>query len=131
MKMLVPTQCLHASRIALALLVVLPFCTDILTAQYVDFDAARVYVVGNQPLSVAVADFNGDGIPDLPTPVVYGNEVSILLGKGDGRFQRQPLNFAVGRPILSPRTFPYCLAMATARSSPPSTIRLDHPGPFS
>ncbi|TXL61414.1 FG-GAP-like repeat-containing protein [Aeromicrobium terrae] len=38
---------------------------------------------GNVPTSVAVADFNGDGEPDV---VTGGNDVVVMLGTGDGRF---------------------------------------------
>lgn len=38
-------------------------------------------------VSVAVADFNGDGKPDLAVADAGGNAVSILLGNGDGTFQ--------------------------------------------
>jgi uncharacterized membrane protein len=40
------------------------------------------------PSSVAVADVNGDGIPDLAISSTLANyEVSVLLGNGDGSFQ--------------------------------------------
>jgi hypothetical protein len=48
--------------------------------------------VGNDPTSLVVGDFNGDGIPDLAvantggTSIFNGNSVSILLGNGDGTF---------------------------------------------
>ena len=41
---------------------------------------------GNGPVSVAVADFNGDTIPDLVVANSQDNTVTILLGKGDGTF---------------------------------------------
>jgi hypothetical protein len=40
-----------------------------------------------QPESIAVGDFNSDGKPDLVTPNAFGNNVSVLLGNGDGTFQ--------------------------------------------
>ncbi len=43
-------------------------------------------VSGASPASVAVADFNRDGNLDLVVSVVGPNEVSILLGDGDGTF---------------------------------------------
>jgi len=45
------------------------------------------YVVGEDPNSVAVADFNGDGNLDLAVTNVLSSTVSILLGNGDGTFQ--------------------------------------------
>src|SRR5713226_1273541 len=52
-------------------------------AQIVSFSAATNFTVGGSPFSVAVGDFNGDGKPDL---AVAGDNVSILLGHGDGTF---------------------------------------------
>ena len=42
---------------------------------------------GSGPLSVAVGDFNGDGKLDLAVTNGSSNNVSILLGNGDGSFQ--------------------------------------------
>src|SRR5262249_14236003 len=42
--------------------------------------------VGRNPTSMAVHDFNSDGIPDLAVTGYLTDTVSILLGKGDGTF---------------------------------------------
>jgi hypothetical protein len=64
------------------------------------FQAARNFAAGNRPWSVAVGDFNGDGIPDLAVANSYSNNVSVLLGNGDGTFQAAR-NFAAGSFPLS------------------------------
>src|SRR5215475_8248647 len=46
------------------------------------------YAVGTHPVAVAVADFNGDGKPDLAVANRSSSDVSILLGNGDGTFQK-------------------------------------------
>jgi hypothetical protein len=38
------------------------------------------------PYSVAVADFNQDSVPDVVTANFMSSSISILIGKGDGRF---------------------------------------------
>jgi Bacterial Ig-like domain (group 3)/FG-GAP-like repeat/FG-GAP repeat len=56
------------------------------------------------PYSVAVGDFNGDGIPDIAVANYATNTVSILLGQGNGTFQghidtpveSEPASVAVG-----------------------------------
>jgi hypothetical protein len=60
------------------------------------FQAARTFAAGSGPRSVAVADVNADGLPDLIV-ANYGftGSVSVLLGNGDGTFQA-PRTFAAG-----------------------------------
>jgi hypothetical protein len=43
---------------------------------------------GVNPVSIAVGDFNRDGIPDLAVANYNGNNLSILLGDGTGHFVR-------------------------------------------
>ena len=56
-------------------------------------------VTGFLPYSVVVADFNGDGKPDLVTANAGSNSVTVLLGNGDGTFAA-PLSFAAGTDPL-------------------------------
>ncbi len=51
------------------------------------FQTSMGFDTGNRPFSVVVADFNGDGKPDLAVANEADNTVSILLGNGDGTFR--------------------------------------------
>jgi hypothetical protein len=80
--------------IVTTLFAVLQFADSTIAAQ-VSFKPAQGYPVGTAPASVAVGDLNGDGIPDLVVANQGSNNVSVLLGKGDGTFQ-PAVNFDVG-----------------------------------
>jgi hypothetical protein len=66
--------------------------------------APSAFGAGTGPISVAVGDFNGDGKLDLAVANNGSNNVSILLGNGDGTFQAavdygagtEPWSVAVG-----------------------------------
>jgi hypothetical protein len=59
--------------------------------------AGSPFATGTAPRSVAVGDFNGDGIPDLAMPNFGGNNVTVLLGNGSGGFSPAANSpFAVG-----------------------------------
>ncbi|HLJ98140.1 MAG TPA: VCBS repeat-containing protein [Gemmataceae bacterium] len=51
------------------------------------FQVAGTFSAGSSPSSLAIGDFNGDGIPDLAIADYYSESVSVLLGNGDGTFQ--------------------------------------------
>jgi hypothetical protein len=51
------------------------------------FQSPQNYATGNKPVSIALGDFNGDGKPDLAVVNSLDNNVSVLLGNGDGTFQ--------------------------------------------
>ncbi len=58
--------------------------------------AARVdYGAGDYPYSVATGDFNGDGVLDLAAVNYEGNNVSVLLGNGNGTFAAK-VDYGVG-----------------------------------
>jgi Calx-beta domain/FG-GAP-like repeat/FG-GAP repeat len=59
------------------------------------FQSPRHFAAGSTPMSVAVADVNGDGRSDLAAANFFSGTVSVLLGNGDGTFQTAH-NFAVG-----------------------------------
>jgi FG-GAP-like repeat/FG-GAP repeat len=43
--------------------------------------------VDSSPQTLLVADFNGDGIPDIAVHTSYGSEVCVMLGIGNGSFR--------------------------------------------
>jgi hypothetical protein len=50
------------------------------------FKAPVYYKVGTLPYSIVTADFNHDGNLDLAVSDLGSNQISILLGRGDGSF---------------------------------------------
>jgi FG-GAP-like repeat len=78
----------------------LAFMTIAAAASTVQFKPAQSYTVGANPVAVAIGDFNKDGDPDLAVLNSGSNNMTILLGKGDGRFQSAG-NFAAGIPADS------------------------------
>jgi hypothetical protein len=70
------------------------------------FQVSQVYDAGPGPTAVAVGDYNGDGVPDLivvnggvPGPGGSGQSVALLLGDGDGTFQKPQRYGAGGSPL--------------------------------
>jgi hypothetical protein len=57
--------------------------------------------VGTLPTGLAIGDLNGDGIPDIAVANFNSNDVSILIGKGDGTFT------PASTPTLAGQTNPY------------------------
>ena len=64
------------------------------------FQQAVNYGVGSGSYDVAVGDFNNDGKADLVVPNSNDNNVSVILGNGDGTFQTA-VNYRTGRTPLS------------------------------
>jgi Flp pilus assembly secretin CpaC len=61
------------------------------------------YNTGQGPVSVAIADFNKDGHPDLAVANQTAGTVSILLGNGDGTFGTQSaITIPAGATAASP-----------------------------
>jgi hypothetical protein len=50
------------------------------------FTAAAPAAVGSYPAAITSGDFNGDGNLDLAIANYFSNDVSVLLGNGDGSF---------------------------------------------
>jgi hypothetical protein len=68
--------------------------------QVPDFIAPAAYQTAGSSAKVAVADFNGDGSPDLLTYESASQSLAILFGKPDGTFQ-SPSARPLGFPITS------------------------------
>jgi hypothetical protein len=62
------------------------------------FQPPQLPAAGTYPFSVAVADLNGDGKPDLVVANFGSSDVSVLLGNGDGTFQPQQTLAAGNQP---------------------------------
>ena len=66
------------------------------------FGATTNFLVGYTPLALVVGDFNGDGAKDIAVANFFyddnGDNVSILLGNGAGRFTRAPELYAGTNP---------------------------------
>ena len=50
------------------------------------FAQAVAFGTGNSPASVAVGDFNGDGLADIAVANSADNTISVLLAKPDGSY---------------------------------------------
>ena len=74
------------------LLLVMP---SLATAQSNLFTTISLSPVASLPLAITTGDFNGDGIVDAAVTSSGTNQVSILLGTGDGNF-KAAVNYAVG-----------------------------------
>lgn len=55
------------------------------------FNAPVPYPADELPASVAIGDFNNDGILDLVVANAFSNDISVLFGNGDGTFLQPPL----------------------------------------
>ncbi|MBI5631872.1 MAG: VCBS repeat-containing protein [Nitrospirae bacterium] len=86
------------SRIASALILIsLFFFIPVITvpSHALSFDPAVNYGAGRHPASVITGEFNGDGKPDLAVANYDGNNVSVLLGVGNGTFN-PAVNYGTG-----------------------------------
>jgi hypothetical protein len=63
--------------------------------------AGSPITVGNVPLSIAVADFDRDGIADLVVANAGDNNVRIMKGNGSGGFTQLGSPIAAGGPVTS------------------------------
>jgi uncharacterized protein (TIGR03437 family) len=75
------------------------------------------FVVGNDPSSVAIADLNGDGLPDLVVANKADSTVTVLLGNATGGFSVPGKTFSVlpqgvPQPPGPPAAYPVSVAVA-------------------
>ncbi|QOV90577.1 FG-GAP-like repeat-containing protein [Humisphaera borealis] len=82
------------------------------------FASETTFAVGSRPFTVASADVNGDNKPDLITANFGSDNVSVLLGNGDGTFQAGT-TFAVGDG-------PYCVAADVNGDNKPDLVTANY-----
>jgi hypothetical protein len=70
------------------LLAVVTLSVGALSASAGQFEKAAYYGAGHRPSEVAVGDLNNDGKADLIFADWLSNQIVILLGNGDGSFQK-------------------------------------------
>ncbi len=69
-------------------------------AQNLDYTPTPSNPVGRAPQAIAAGDFNDDGYEDLATVNSTSDDVSVLLGNGNGTF-RSAVSFGVGKIPLA------------------------------
>src|SRR5215470_20452674 len=89
-----------APLLLVSTLLLAPSVPAVLSAQPVSFIARKDFVTAPFPTAVAAADINGDGVPDLVVTNDFANNVSVLLGNGDGTYQAA-VNFGTGMHPVS------------------------------
>ncbi len=76
------------------------------------------FAVGNNPRSVIVADFNGDGFLDLAVANQGDNSISLFRGNGDGTFAEFPGSpFKLTNTTTISETSPVAMVSANFRNS--------------
>ena len=75
------------------------------------------FAVGNNPRSVIVADFNGDGFLDLAVANQGDNSISLFRGNGDGTFKEFPASpFKLTNTATISETAPVAMVSANFRN---------------
>jgi type II secretory pathway component GspD/PulD (secretin) len=82
------------------------------------------YDVGQAPSSVAIADFNGDGKPDIAVSNQKDGTITLLEGNGDGTFTLPSSTTCTATPTVFPACIllPAVVSGTTTTSASPSAI---------
>jgi hypothetical protein len=88
-------QCIPSLIVSLTWLIVAAATASAQAPPPVSFVAKADFLVGQTPYGMAVADLNADGKPDLVIANGGSNNVSVLLGNGDGTLQ-PAVSYTVG-----------------------------------
>ena len=79
----------RSSVAALAFALSIPFCEQSVSAQCnLNLTQTGNFITGRETRSIATGDFNGDGITDMASANVGGQDVAVFLGLSDGDLRR-------------------------------------------
>ena len=81
-----------------------PLCVDAVAATFAGLESNPSFVVGKRTRSIAVGDFNGDGLPDIAVAGLGSNQLNVLLSCGLGTLHcvngfLPAVNYPVGTPM--------------------------------
>ncbi len=98
--MMFPIQCMQRCLFIMVMCVWIGGLHTSTQAQNLTYTLIPNHPVGRAPQALAVGDFNGDGLLDIATVNGISDDISVLIGNGNGTF-RSAMSFDAGKIPLA------------------------------